>query len=96
MKTYELVLIINPGIEEEKAKKVIDSTGKLVDSLKGKVKKTDFWGKKQFVYPIKKFTEGRYFLLTFELEPANLAEFEKKFRLSEDIIRYLLLNSKEK
>lgn len=91
MRKYELVLVFSPETSSENQKKLVSKLKSIVEKAKGKIGKTDEWGKREFSYPIKKFTEGVYFLLNLDL-PANApAELEKKIKLEEEIIRYLLV-----
>ena len=92
MRDYELVLIFKPDIGEEKIKKNLALLKKLVTSLKGKVKETTDWGKRELAYPIKKINQGNYFLLVLNLPPGAPAEIEKKLKLNSDLIRYLIVN----
>lgn len=96
MRNYELVLVLNPELGEEQVKDSLASIQKLIESLKGKVKKTTDWGKKELSYLIKKHNQGRYFLLLLEFPPESIVKLEQKFKLEEKLIRYLIVNVKEK
>ncbi|MCJ7792746.1 MAG: 30S ribosomal protein S6 [Candidatus Marinimicrobia bacterium] len=91
MRDYELVLVIDPEISGIDQKKLIAKIKKIIEELKGKVEKTDEWGKKKFAYPIKKKSLGYYFLLMVKLPAEAPREIEKQFKLEEKLIRYLLV-----
>jgi len=91
MRDYELVLVIDPEVSEEDQKKLVNKVKKIIKDLKGKVEKTDEWGKRELAYPIKKKNLGYYFLLAVKLPPAVPAQIENKLKLEEKIIRYLLV-----
>lgn len=91
MRDYELVLVIDPDLAEGNQKKEIAKVKKIIEDLKGKVEKTDEWGKRELAYPIKKKNLGYYFLLAVKLPPAVPAQIENKLKLEEKIIRYLLV-----
>lgn len=91
MRKYELTVIINPDLEEKKIKELIDKIKGLVEKEKGKVVKLNEWGKKTLTYLIKKHQDGFYFLLELELEGRVAREIEKKVKLEEEIIRYLMV-----
>ena len=57
----------------------------------GKVVKTDFWGKKQLVYPIKKQMSGVYILFDLELTAEEVIELQKRIKLEEGLLRHLLV-----
>ena len=94
MRVYELVLIFDPELGEEKTKEALTSVEKLITSLKGKLKKTTDWGNRQFAYPIKKQPEGRYFLLDLTLPSESLAKLSPKIKLEPDIVRFLIVSRK--
>lgn len=91
MRQYELVLIFSPELSSEKQKKLLTQVKKIIADARGKVAKVDEWGKRDLAYPIKKLSQGVYFLLEVEMEPAGGGELEKKMKLEDDIIRYLLV-----
>ena len=55
------------------------------------VVKIDNWGRRKFAYPIDKLRDGNYILFDVELEPTAIVELERNLRLSEDVLRYLLV-----
>ena len=91
MRDYELTLVVDPDLTSEKQKKLVTKIKKIITDLKGKVDKTDEWGRKNLAYPIKKKTAGYYFLLAIKLPVEAPIEIEKKLRLEEEIVRYLLV-----
>ena len=55
----------------------------------GKVVKVDNWGKKSLAYKIKKFRDGYYVVLTIEGDGATIAELERRFRVTDYVIRFI-------
>lgn len=91
MRDYELVLVIDPDLTGTDQKKLLSQVKKIIEELKGKVEKTDEWGKKELAYPIKKKNLGYYFLLEVKLPSDGPGKIEGKLKLEEKIIRYLLV-----
>ena len=91
MKDYDLTLVMDPDASGEDRKKQIEKTKKAITELKGKVEKVDEWGRKELAYPVKKKNSGYYFLLAVKLPEEGPMEIEKKLRMDENIIRYLLV-----
>lgn len=91
MKDYELTLVIDSQVSAEDRKKQITKIKKTIEALKGKVGKVDDWGGKKLAYPIKKKDLGYYFLLVIKLPEEAPAELDKKLRLEEKLLRYLLV-----
>lgn len=94
MKDYELVIIIDPRSQDEK--KAVEKIKKIIVSLEGEVNKITSWGKLEFVYPIKNTKQGNYYLLNVSLPSYGPGQFEKKMRLEQEVLRYLLIIEKEK
>jgi small subunit ribosomal protein S6 len=86
-----MVFIVRPDIEGDGLDGVINDVGELIKRNDGEVTKVEPWGLHRLAYPIKKHQEGRYVLMTFELEPQNVAELERVLRLKESVIRHLVI-----
>lgn len=91
MNNYELTIVLAGSLTPAKQKNITEKLEKLIDIYKGKVKKTDNWGKIEMSYPIKKETTGVYTLYDLELDPQNAKTLSDKLRLEEEILRYLLI-----
>lgn len=91
MRDYELTMVIDPDLKEADQIKLIAKVEKLITDAKGKSLKPVSWGKKELAYPIKKKSFGSYFFLALSLSPEELTNIDKKIRLEEEIIRYLLI-----
>ncbi|MBI2029047.1 30S ribosomal protein S6 [Candidatus Gottesmanbacteria bacterium] len=91
MKKYELALVIEPTLTDEKVKAVVGKIEDLILSEKGKVTSKDIWPKKTLAYKIAKHREAYYAIL--KIEVANIPpSTNRKIKLQEGIIRYLLIN----
>ena len=91
MKKYELTLVLRPDLKKEAQEKLLTKIGKWLG--KGKIINTKEWGKKTLSYPIKKETEGVYYLLEIELQDLEKGgEIRKKLRLEENVLRHLLIS----
>lgn len=94
MKEYEIMYIIKP-YEDERIKEISDEVNKIINTNSGNVKKTDLWGKKRLAYEIQDLTEGIYVLVTFTGSPSCIKELDRKLRLSEDIMRHMIISKGE-
>jgi len=100
MRDYELVLVVSPDLSSEKQKEQLEKVKKIITGLKGEVKKTEEWGKKQLAYPIlpagrqvKKSEVGYYFLWEIHLPEKSLGELNQKLKIEEGILRYLVVKA---
>ena len=91
LRDYELVLIINPDVAEERHDTIIDNISRFITDKGGVIAEVDRWGRKKLAYPIKSFVEGSYVLSRFKFKPALSKELEANLRISEDILRHLLV-----
>ena len=94
MNKYESVVIINPAVEEERLKEL---TTKFTDMINkdGKVDKVDNLGKKKLAYPVKKNAEGYYEVFYFTSNPSLIAELERNYRITDDVIKFMTINVNE-
>jgi small subunit ribosomal protein S6 len=90
-----LVVVIDPEIDEEKLSATLDRISQFVTTRGGEVIDVDRWGKRKLAYPIKRRSEGDYVITHFRLEPAQAAELEAGLRLSEEVLRHLLIRSED-
>jgi small subunit ribosomal protein S6 len=91
LQDYELVYILNPDLSEEAVENRTKSIGEFITTREGVITDTQKWGKKKLSYPIKHCLEGNYTLVKFQAKPARAKELEASLRISEEIIRHLLI-----
>ncbi len=91
MRNYELAFIIRPTVAEEGVTGVVEQVTQFVKTGNGEVTSVDVWGRRTLAYPIDKHREGTYVLCQVKLPPAAVADLERNLKLSEEIIRYLLV-----
>ncbi len=89
MRTYEVVFIAVPTISTEELDAFIGLMQSVIETRSGKVLKVDNWGKKSLAYKIKKFRDGFYVVLTIEADGPTIAELERRFRVTDHVIRFL-------
>ena len=90
MRRYEVVIVLVPTLTEDEVEQSTETFKKVAEEKGAQIANLDHWGKRQLAYPIKKHTEGIYIILTLE-EPAAeaVAELERRFKVSESVIRFL-------
>ena len=95
MVKYEVLFIINAELEDDKKNAVIEMAKETI-SADGEVENVDVWGNKKLAYPIQKKNEGFYVLITFKANPDLPKELDRKLRISDDVLRYIIVNKEEK
>jgi len=89
VRNYEVVFIAAPTLTGEELESFINHAQTVVESKNGKVVKVDNWGKKSLAYKIKRFREGYYVVLSIEGDGSAIAELERRFRVTDYIIRFI-------
>jgi len=90
MRQYELILIIQPDLDEEATNELIDRVKAMVTTQGGEILKSDLWGLKSLAYEIQDFREGYYVYMEVEFTPEFGTELKQNLRYIEPIIRYML------
>lgn len=91
MRDYELAFIIQPNVDDEGVTGVVEKVTQFVKTVSGEVTSVNVWGRRNLAYPIDNHREGVYVLVQAKLSPSSLPELEGTLKLSEEIIRYLLV-----
>jgi small subunit ribosomal protein S6 len=95
LREYELVLILDPEMEDEQVSATVDRMKQLVAARGGELTDVNPWGKRKLSYPIKSRSEGNYIVTHFRMEPSETAELEAALRLSEEVLRHLLVKTED-
>ena len=90
MNKYESVVIINPNVEENALKALIERFQTLINT-DGKVEQVNELGKKKLAYEVKKNKEGYYVVYDFEANPSLIAELERNYRITDEVIKFIVV-----
>lgn len=96
MKNYELSLVFIPTLSEEEKLANLEKVKELIVRFGGEITNIDDWGKRKLAYEIDKTREGFYYFVHFNGETSTPAEVESRLRISETILRYLIVRLDEK
>lgn len=88
---YELVLVISSEVDDKALDTTIENVNQFITERGGTVSEVERWGKRKLAYPIKHFFEGNYVLNRFQMKPALSRELEASLRISEEVLRHLLI-----
>ena len=95
MTKYELAVIVSTKIEDDARTAAVDKCKALIERFGGQITNVDEWGKKKLAYEIDKMNEGFYYFIHFDAEPTAPADIEKRVRIVDGVIRYLLVKQDE-
>ena len=93
LRQYEIMIILDPEIEERTVAPSLDKYLTVVKSDGGSVDKVDIWGRRRLAYDIKKKSEGIYAVVNFSAEPATAKELDRQLGLNEVVLRTKVLRT---
>lgn len=88
---YELVFIVSPDVTDEALEPMVNNITQFITNRGGAIVEIARWGRKKLAYPIKHLLEGNYVLVKFKLDPSANKELENSLKISEKILRHLII-----
>jgi small subunit ribosomal protein S6 len=90
MRNYEVVIIVQPDVDETALTGVVDKVKGWITESGGTVAKVDMWGKRRMAYAIRKQHEGQYVLVQADMAPTFNATLDRNLHYLEPVMRYLI------
>jgi len=87
MRHYELMVILDPELEERTVTPSLETYLKIIKDSGGTVNKPDLWGRRRMSFEIAKKGEGIYAVIDMNCEPAAIKELDRQLNLNEAILR---------
>ena len=96
-RTYELGIVLEPRVPEDDAKTICDKYKGLITDSGATVTYVDHWGKRKLAYPIRKYSEGRYFFIYVSADDVNVPwpDIERLLMQDEKVLRHLVVRTDE-
>jgi len=91
MRPYEVMIILDAGLEEEAIRSAIDRATELIRSRGGTPGSVDRWGRRRFAYELKHKWEGYYVVLRAEAEPSVMSELDRVLFLADEVLRHKVI-----
>ncbi|GIL34763.1 30S ribosomal protein S6 [Phycicoccus jejuensis] len=91
MRQYELMVILDPELDDRTIQPSLEKLLKVVTTDGGSIDTVDVWGRRRLAYEIKKKAEGIYAVVNFTSEPATAKELDRQLGLNETVMRTKLL-----
>lgn len=92
MRTYETIFIVRPDLVGDEYAAVLEKFKGVLTAQGAEILKVDEWGTRKMAYQVKKQSRGTYVLVAYEAEPKVIAEFERRMRIDESIIKFLTVH----
>ena len=91
MRRYEMMIILDPGLEEHTIQPSLDQSLTVVKDGGGTVDKVDVWGRRRLAYDIDHKSEGIYAVIDMNAEPDTVRELDRQLGLNEAVLRTKVL-----
>ena len=91
LRPYEVMVILDPGLEEDVIRATVDRATSLISSNGGSPGRVDRWGKRRFAYELNHRWEGYYVLIEAVAEPSAMADLERMLSLADEVIRHKVI-----
>ena len=95
MPTYEMVLVVQPELEEDALAALVEKISQTITDLGGTVQDVTPWGRRRLAYHIRNYRDGFYHLIRMQLPTEGVRSLERSLKLMEDVIRHLVVRPEE-
>ncbi len=95
MREYEMMVILRADLSEDDLSTQINAVQGWIEANNGTITEVDRWGRRRLAYPIERQRDGYYLLYKLSLPPAAPLELERNLRISENVLRYLIVRQDE-
>ncbi|MBS3956886.1 MAG: 30S ribosomal protein S6 [Clostridiales bacterium] len=96
MKAYEMLLLLDPRLEDDAREGVVEKAQGLVTADGGVVDNVDLWGKRRLAFEVDDNAEGDYVLIDFHTSPAAIAEIDRVLHITDPVLRYMILRREDR
>lgn len=95
MVNYEVMFILDPALEDAVKEETIEAVKGIIQT-EGEVENVDIWGMRKLAYLIQKKSEGYYVVIKFKAQPTLPGELDRRLKISDNVMRHLIVNLDEK
>lgn len=95
MREYELMVILNPEVEDQAVEPTLSKFLEIVTKDNGTIDKMDIWGRRRLAYEIQKKSEGIYAVVNFTATPETAAELDRVLNLNESVMRTKIIRPED-
>ncbi|TDL94328.1 30S ribosomal protein S6 [Macrococcus brunensis] len=96
MRTYEIMYVVRPNIEEDAKKALVERFSEILTSNGAEIIEAKDWGKRRLAYEIEDFKEGFYQIVRVNSTDQATNEFDRLAKINDDIIRHIIVREEEK
>ena len=96
MRPYEVMIILDPTLDDETVRAEVDRTTELIKTKGGEPGRVERWGKRRLAYEIRKHREGNYVLVQAQAEPSVMSDLDRALTLADGVLRHKVVHLPEK
>ncbi|MDO8987725.1 MAG: 30S ribosomal protein S6 [Coriobacteriia bacterium] len=96
MKAYELMLMLNPTLDDEMRASTLEKAQGLITADGGVVDNVDDWGKRRLAFEIDKLTDGDYAVIDFHATASAIAEIDRVLRITDPVVRFMVVRREDR
>jgi small subunit ribosomal protein S6 len=96
LRDYEVLYIVRADLDDEKVQDAVKRVNTLIQRSGGTAERTNLWGKRKLAYEVKHQKDGAYVLQDFKLDPERVPELESSLKITEEILRHIIVRKPEK
>jgi small subunit ribosomal protein S6 len=96
MNYYEKVMILDANLDDSAAEEIVTKIRDMIIKQGGEMFNTDNWGRRKLAYELNKHQKGNYFLLTFKAPPPTILALEKLCKVTDSIIKFMVVRHLKK
>ena len=96
MRPYEVMIILDPTLDDETVRGEVDRATDLIKARGGSPGRVERWGKRRLAYEIRKHREGNYVLVSAEAEPAVMSDLSRALTLADGVLRHKVIHLPDK
>jgi small subunit ribosomal protein S6 len=96
LRDYEVLYIVRADLDDDKVQDAVKRVNTLIERSGGTVERTNLWGKRKLAYEVKHQKDGSYVLQDFQLAPERVPELESSLKITEEVLRHLIVRKPEK
>jgi small subunit ribosomal protein S6 len=96
LRDYEVLYIVRGDLDDDKVQDVVKRVNTLIERSGGAAERTNLWGKRKLAYEVKHQKEGSYVLQDFRIDPGRIPELEAALKITEEVLRHLIVRKPEK
>lgn len=91
MKAYELMLVLDPSLDEEAHAATLEKVNGIITADGGTVENTEAWGRRRLAFEIDGKTDGDYTVVDFHSNAANIAELDRVLHITDPVVRFMIV-----